>query len=114
MSTTPAAQISTEIIERLRTIAADVQYFLPFEDCRRVSRSLVADIKTILRSTARGVHMVEGEYDNSPHAWVEIPSLRLYIDPTYEQFDPNFPGMGWKRVRIGTIGDLDYEHYVAG
>ena len=36
------------------------------------------------------------------HHWVEIPSRDLYVDPTYDEFDPALP------VRVGRISDVEY------
>ena len=101
----------TELERRIRTIVEDVQFFLPFEDCAKVSRAVADQVAALLGSRSARVHVAHGSFDSGPHAWVEIPALNMYIDPTFEQFDPAYNGWGWKNVRIGALGDADYALY---
>ena len=46
---------------------------------------------------------VEGERGPTAHHWLLLPSKQLYVDPTFDEFDPA------RAVRIGVITDEDYK-----
>ena len=43
-----------------------------------------------------------GEHGLMQHHWLEIPSLRLYLDPAFDALDPFQP------VRVGKISDPEF------
>lgn len=103
---------SKGFVNKIKTITSDVQAALPLEDCQIVSEALAQDLKTVLGGDVRVAY---GSYDNTDHVWVEIPSKKMYIDPTFEQFSDNYNGMGWRDVRIGKFADSVFkQNYKAG
>ncbi len=78
-------------------------------DCIPVSTA----VHEALTNRYPDAQMMEGAYFRNReenegwlHTWVEIPSQRLYVDATHDQFDGGDP------IYIGRIGDVYYqEHY---
>jgi hypothetical protein len=42
------------------------------------------------------------EHGNVQHHWIELPSIGVFLDPAYDDFDPFHP------VRIGRTSDEDF------
>ena len=59
-----------------------------------------------LHGRYRDVRIMVGDCATSrgavQHHWLEIPSRDLYLDPTFDEFDPALP------VRVGKISDPEY------